>query len=123
MATHPKIEIDPQTETLALVKQAQAAYAAGQDREWAGALWLAGERAVRELAKSRGIPLAGSIVALLEQLDRQDKTVRDGYYSRQLWGLLMLRTHYQLSVLESYWWEDLHHDIIAYITECRAAAA
>ena len=55
MATHPKIEIDPQAETMALVKQAQAAYAAGQDREWSGVLWMAGERAVRELAQSRGI--------------------------------------------------------------------
>ena len=115
--------INPDTGTLELVRQAQVAYAAGCDREWAGALWLAGERAVRELAKSRGIPPTDSIVALLDQLDRQDKTVRDGYYSRQLWGLLMLRTHYRMGVLESYWWEDLHHDIIAYINECHAAAA
>ena len=29
-----------------LVKQAPAAYDAGRDREWAGALWMAGEQAV-----------------------------------------------------------------------------
>lgn len=118
MATHIKVEIGTQAETMALVEQAEAAYAAGQDREWAGVLWQAGERAVRELARSRDIAPADSIVALLNQLDQQDKTARDGYYSRQLGGLLMLRTHYQLGVLEPYWWEDLHRDIVAYIKEC-----
>ena len=118
MATHIKVEIGTQAETMALVEQAEAAYAAGQDREWAGVLWQAGESAVRELARSRDIAPADSIVALLNQLDQQDKTTRDGYYSRQLGGLLMLRTHYQLGVLEPYWWEDLHHDIVAYIKEC-----
>ena len=122
MTTKIKIEIDPQAGTMELVKQAQAAYDAGRDREWAGALWLAGERAVRELAKSRGVATDDSIVAILKQLDQQDKTVREGYYSRQVSGLLMLRTHYQLGALESYWWEDLHADIIAYINDCHAAA-
>ena len=118
----PDIEIDPQAEIMDLVERAQAAYDAGQDREWAGVLWRAGERAVRELAQSRGIPPDDSIIALLKQLDMQDTTVRDGYYCSHIGGLIMLRTHYQLGVVESYWWEDLHRDIIACITEFAAAA-
>ena len=76
MATHPKIEIDPQAETTALVKQAQAAYAAGQDRDWAGALWLAGERAVRELAKSRGIACLRPPQAIRHSEFRNHRSVR-----------------------------------------------
>ena len=105
---------------MALVEQAQAAYDAGRDREWAGALWMAGEQVVRELAKARGIAADGDIVGVLERLDEQDDTVQDDYYGRELGGLLMLRTHYQLGALESYWWEDLHNDIVAFITECYA---
>ena len=122
MATHPKIEIDPQAETMALVKQAQAAYAAGQDRQWAGLLWTAMEKAIRELAHSRGIS-GDDNVATLKRLDQLDVRPRDGYFSASLSSLIMLRTHYQLGVLESYWWEDLHADAVAFITLCHDAVA
>ena len=122
MTTDLKV-VHPEKGAMALVEQAQAAYDAGRDREWAGALWMAGERVVRELAEARGIVSDGDIVAVLERLDEQDDTGRDDYYGRELGGLLMLRTHYQLGVLESYWWEDLHHDIVAFIAECHATAS
>ena len=105
-----------------LVEQAQAAYDAGRDREWAGALWMAGERVVRELAEARGIASDGSIVAVLKQLDERDEKGRGRFYSRELGGLTMLEIHYHRGMLESYWWEDLHNDITAFITECHAAA-
>ena len=122
MAADIKAGVCPEGGTLALVEQAQAAYDAGRDREWAGALWMAGEGAVRELAKARGIAADGDIVAVLERLDEQDDTGRGDYYGRELGGLLMLRTHYQLGALESYWWEDLHNDIVAFIAECHAGS-
>ena len=122
MTTQIKAEIAPPAETLALLQQAQAAYDAGRDREWAGALWLAGERAVRELAKRRGIPFDGDIIAILKHLDQYDAKTRDDYYIVKLSGLMMLETHYRLGVLEPYWWEDLHSDVIAFIAYCHAAA-
>ena len=123
MTTKIKVEIDPQAGTLELVQQAQAAYDAGRDREWAGALWMAGERAVRELAKRRGIPANGDLIDVLKRLDQRDAKTRDDYYIVKLSGLMMLETHYRLGALESYWWEDLHSDVIAFIAHCHAAAA
>ena len=122
MTTNIKVEIDPQAGTMELVQQAQAAYDAGRDREWAGALWLAGERAVRELGKRRGIPASGDLIAILKHLDQRDAKTRDDYYIVKLSGLMMLETHYRLGALESYWWEDLHSDVIAFIAHCHAAA-
>ena len=121
MTTKIKVEIDPQAGTLELVQQAQAAYDAGRDREWAGALWLAAERAMRELAQSRGIS-GDSAVEILARLDSLDDRPRDGYFSGALGGVGMLRTHHQLGVLESYWWEDLHADMVAFIKICHDAA-
>ena len=101
-----------------LVEQAQAAYDAGRDREWAGALWMAGERVVRELAEARGVVADGSIVGILEELDRQDGTGRDGYHLSAFGSLMMLQTHYQLGVAPAYWWQWLHERTIAFIAEC-----
>ena len=122
MTTKIKVAIDPQAGAMELVQQAQAAYDAGRDREWAGALWLAGERAVRELAKQRGIPASGDLIDVLKRLDQRDAKTRDDYYIVKLSGLMMLETHYRLGALESYWWEDLHSDVIAFIAHCHAAA-
>ena len=114
--------IDPNAETMSLVKQAQTAYAAGQDRQWAGLLWTAMEKALRELAQSHGIPEANNTV-ILKQLDKLAVGPSDEYFSSAIGSLLMLRTHYQLGVLESYWWEDLHADMVAFIKFCNNAAA
>ena len=113
----------PEGGTLALVEQAQAAYDAGRDREWAGALWMAGEQVVRELAKARGIAAVGSIAGILDELDRQDGAVGDGYHSRAFGSLMMLQTHYQLGVAPAYWWQWIHEHTIAFIAECHAATA
>ena len=113
----------PERGTLALVEQAQAAYEAGRDREWAGALWMAGEGAVRELAEARGIAAEGSIAGILDELDQQDGVVGDGYHSRAFGSLMMLQTHYQLGIAPAYWWQCLHEHIIAFIAECHAATA
>ena len=84
---------------------------------------MAGERAVRELGKRRGIPANGDLIAILKRLDQRDAKTRDDYYIVKLSGLMMLETHYRLGALESYWWEDLHRDVIAFIAHCHAAAA
>ena len=115
--------VHPEKGAMALVEQAQAAYDAGRDREWAGALWMAGERVVRELAEARGIVADGSIVGILEELDRQDGTGRDGYHLSAFGSLMMLQTHYQLGVAPAYWWQWLHERTIAFIAECHAATA
>ncbi len=121
MTTKIKAEIDPQAGTMELVQQAQTAYDAGRDREWAGILWTAAERAMRELAQSRGIS-GDSAVDILARLDSLDDRPRDGYFSNALGGVGMLRTHYRLGALESYWWEDLHTDTVEFIKVCHDAA-
>ena len=120
MATNLKVEIDPRAATMELVKQAQAAYDAGQDRRWAGLLWAAMEKAIRELAQSRGISEANN-VAILERLDNLAVGPWDEYFSSSLSNLIMLRTHHRLGVLESYWWEHLHTDTVALIALCHDA--
>ena len=121
MTTQIKAEIDPHAGTPALLQQAQAAYDAGRDREWAGILWTAAEQAMRELAKSRGISGDNS-VEILTRLDELDEKPWDQYFISTHGGIIMLRTHYQLGVLESYWWEDLHADMVAFINLCHDAA-
>ena len=121
MTTKNKVEIDPQAGTLELVKQAQAAYDEGRDREWAGILWTAAERAMRELAHSRGIS-GDSAVEILTRLDELEGKPWDRYFISTHGGIIMLRTHYQLGVLESYWWEDLHADTVEFIKVCHDAA-
>ena len=120
MATNLKFAIDPRAATMELVKQAQAAYDAGQDRRWAGLLWAAMEKAIRELAQSRGISEANN-VAILERLDNLDVGPWDEYFSSSLGRLLMLQTHYQLGAVESYWWQYLHDSTLAFITICHDA--
>ena len=83
---------------MALVKPVLTAYTAGQDRQWAGLLWTAMEKAIRELAHSRGISGVDN-VAILKRLAQLDVRPRDGYFSASLSSLIMLRTHYQLGVL------------------------
>ena len=121
MTTQIKAEINPRAGTLALLHQAQAAYDAGRDREWAGILWTAAEQAVRELSQSRGIS-GDNNVEVLARLDALVDKPWDRYFSSALSNLLMLRTHYRLGVLESYWWEHLHTDTIAFIKICHDAA-
>ena len=121
MTTQIKAEIAPPAETLALLQQAQAAYDAGQDRQWAGLLWTAMEQVIRELAESHGIPKTNHTV-ILQQLDRMGVGPSDEYFSSAIGSLLMLQTHYRLGVLESYWWEDLHADMVAFIKLCHDAA-
>ena len=121
MTTKIKVEIDPQAGTMELVKQAQAAYDAGRDREWAGILWTAAERAMRELAHSRGIS-GDNAVEILTRLDELEGKPWDRYFISTHGGIIMLRTHYQLGVLESYWWEDLHADTVEFIKVCHDAA-
>ena len=121
MTTKIKVEIDPQAGAMELVKQAQAAYDAGRDREWAGILWTAAERAMRELAQSRGIS-GDNAVEILTRLDEVAGKPWDRYFSSALSNLIMLRTHYQLGVLEYYWWEHLHTDTVEFIKVCHDAA-
>ena len=121
MTTKIKVEIDPQAGTMELVKQAQAAYDAGRDREWAGILWTAMEKAMRELAEAHGISGDGA-VEILARLDEVEDKPWCRYFISTHGGIIMLRTHYQLGVLESYWWEDLHADMVAFIKICHDAA-
>ena len=121
MTTKIKVEIDPQAGTMELVQQAQAAYDAGRDREWAGILWTAMEKAMRELAEAHGISGDGA-VDILARLDEVAGKTRDRYFSSALSNLIMLRTHYQLGVLEYYWWDHLHTDTVEFIKVCHDAA-
>ena len=121
MTTKIKVEIDPQAGTMELVKQAQMAYDAGRDREWAGILWTAMEKAMRELAEAHDISGDGA-VEILARLDEVEGKPWDRYFSSALSNLIMLRTHYQLGVLEYYWWEHLHTDTVEFIKVCHDAA-
>lgn len=103
------------------IEYARKALANGRDRQWAGALWAAGEQAIRDLGKARGIG-SRDIIAIAESLDAQDAGQRERHFSSALGNVYMLRAHCQLGALESYWWADLHDDTVAFIQECYAAA-
>ena len=84
----------PDATPLELVAQARQHLDAGDDRQWAGALWAA----VR-----------------LTFLDR--------HYRGKLGSGNALGDHQRVGIYKDYWWEDIHSDTLAFIRECNDTAS
>ena len=125
----------PNATPLELVAQARQQLDAGDDRQWAGALWAAIRLTFLDLAARHDLATeefiadakAGNVddveyIPIAKALDEMgspgDKKRHYRHYRGKLGGGNALGDHQRISIYKDYWWEDIHTDTLAFISEC-----
>jgi hypothetical protein len=103
-----------------LVELAQRKLDAGDDRQWAAALWAATHKTFLDLAKSAYID-SNDLIEIAEALDQKDEA-RVQYYTGKLINGFTLREHSRSGALEDYWRGDVHQSAATFVKDCYAAA-
>ena len=108
---------------------------AGDDRQWAGNLWAAVRLTFLDLAARHDLASedfiadakAGNVddteyIPIAKALDEMDipgdKKRHYRHYRGKLGGGNSLGDHQRIGIYKDYWWEDIHSDTLAFITEC-----
>ena len=125
----------PDATPLELVARARQHLDAGDDRQWAGALWAAIRLTFLDLAARHDLAgedfiadsKAGQVdddeyIPIAKALDAMDNSGRKLHYRGNLGGGRGLRHHQLIGAYKEYWWEDIHTDTLAFIAECYDAA-
>ena len=127
----------PDATPLELVARARQYLDAGDDRQWAGALWAAIRLTFLDLAARHDLAgeefiadsKAGQVdddeyIPIAKALDAMDKPDGSGakrhprHYRLVLGSGVALRDHQILGIFKEYWWEDLHADTLEFMGEC-----